>query len=61
MQQVFRDGVERNLVNAWHSISDATLGESDLIVLLSDASGSLAAVLLEDKIDALAHWECASR
>jgi len=60
-QKVFTDGVERNLVDAWHSISDAALGESDLVVLWSDGSGNVAALLLEDKIDAPAQPEQARR
>jgi len=35
---------------AWHSVSDSNLGESDLVVLYSDGS----AILLENKIDAVA-------
>ena len=35
---------------AWHSVSDSTLGESDLVVLYDDDT----AILLENKIDAVA-------
>jgi hypothetical protein len=38
---------------AWHSISDATLGESDLVVIYENG----IAVLIENKIDALAQPE----
>ena len=37
-------------IGAWHSVSDSTLGESDLVVLYDDDS----AILIENKIDAVA-------
>jgi len=42
---------------AWHSISDAALGESDLVVLFENGK----AVLIENKIDAVAQPEQALR
>lgn len=37
---------------AWHSVTDATLGESDLLLLVSAGNGKRCAVLTENKIDA---------
>lgn len=39
-------------VHAWHSLSDPTFGESDIVVLLSDAAKVKYAVLIENKINA---------
>lgn len=44
------DGVE--LVAAWHSVTDATLGASDLVVLWLEPDGLRVALLIEDKIEA---------
>lgn len=46
-----------SLVGAWHSVSDPTLGESDLLVIWRDSAGSRIALLVEDKIDAPAQPE----
>ena len=40
------------LRDAWHSISDPSLGESDLLVLYTSADDSVLAVLVENKVDA---------
>lgn len=39
-------------LGAWHSISDSSLGESDLVLLFEDIQGSKTALLIENKIDA---------
>lgn len=38
---------------AWHSVCLSTLGESDLVVKFSDQDGSIHAVLVENKINAI--------
>jgi hypothetical protein len=48
-------------VRAWHSISDAELGESDLIVLGDLVPDGKAALLVENKIDALPQPDQAAR
>lgn len=45
------------LIGAWHSVSDALLGESDLIVKLTSEAGVTEAILIENKIDAIAQTE----
>lgn len=42
---------------AWHSVSDSTLGESDLVVLYDDGS----AILIENKVDAVAQRDQGER
>lgn len=39
-------------VGVWHSVVDASLGESDLIFVYSSKSGGRVAILIENKIDA---------
>jgi len=39
---------------ARHSVNHITLGESDLVVLFADGAGNRIALLIENKIDALA-------
>ncbi len=48
-------------IGAFHSVSHSTLGESDIVLLYSDASGARHAVLIEDKIDAPAQLGQADR
>lgn len=45
------------LIGAWHSVSDALLGESDLIVKFETEKGLIEAILIENKIDAVAQAE----
>lgn len=45
------------MVGAWHSVSDALLGESDLIVKFTSEVGVTEAILIENKIDAVAQAE----
>lgn len=46
---------------AWHSVCHPTLGESDLVVEFSDQEGSLHAVLIENKVDAIPQPDQANR
>lgn len=39
-------------VNAWHSITDGSLGESDLLVLFANPDDRVSAILVENKVDA---------
>lgn len=39
-------------VGVWHSVVDASLGESDLIFVFTSKSGERVAILIENKIDA---------
>lgn len=45
------------IIGAWHSVSDALLGESDLIIKFTSEAGVIEAILLENKIDAIAQTE----
>lgn len=45
------------LIGAWHSVSDAQLGESDLIIKFTSQTGDTEAILIENKIDAIAQTE----
>ena len=49
------------LVGAWHSVSDPTLGESDLLAVWREQNGSRSALLIEDKIDACAQPQQGAR
>ncbi|CAH1569416.1 MULTISPECIES: PD-(D/E)XK nuclease superfamily protein [Vibrio harveyi group] len=42
------------LVGAWHSVSDNVLGESDLVFIYESEDSSHQAILIENKVDALA-------
>lgn len=46
---------------AWHSVCHPTLGESDLVVKFSDQGGSVHAVLIENKVDAIPQPDQANR
>lgn len=50
--RVYETPVFRERIGAWHSVSDAQLGESDLVFLFEAEDGSRKAVLIENKIDA---------
>ncbi len=47
-------------IGAWHSVSDPTLGESDLTVV-ADVNGERVGILIENKIDAPAQPDQARR
>lgn len=48
-------------LGAWHSVSDTTLGESDIIHLFQSEEGKVVALLIENKIDAPAQPKQAER
>ncbi|EJL6636360.1 PD-(D/E)XK nuclease superfamily protein [Vibrio cholerae] len=48
-------------LGVWHSVSDATLGESDLIFKFQSDNGVVEALLIENKIDADAQPEQGER
>ena len=50
--RVFGEPIYKSEIGAWHSVSDAQLGESDLVFLFEAVDGPRTAVLIENKIDA---------
>jgi hypothetical protein len=60
-QVVGPDSRHTQFLGAWHSVSRVTLGESDLVVLFADGSGSKFALLIENKINAQPQPEQAAR
>lgn len=54
-------GARLKFINAWHSLSDPTLGESDIVVLFRNAAKEGYAVLIENKINAPPRPEQARR
>ncbi|MBU1309269.1 MAG: PD-(D/E)XK nuclease superfamily protein [Gammaproteobacteria bacterium] len=57
VSEVTRQSSPIRIIGAWHSVSDALLGESDLIVKFEAAAGLTEAILIENKIDAAAQIE----
>ena len=55
--EIIRQPPPITIVGAWHSVSDALLGESDLIVKFETEKGLIEAILIENKIDAVAQTE----
>jgi hypothetical protein len=56
-----QDADQLRFLGAWHSVTDAALGESDLLLLVQDPAGQRIAILIENKIDAIAQPEQATR
>lgn len=50
-----------SLIGAWHSVSDAALGETDLLILFQDHANRRCAILLENKVGAPAQPEQGNR
>ena len=50
--RVFGEPMYQSELGAWHSVSDAQLGESDIIFLFEAIGGPRTAILIENKIDA---------
>jgi hypothetical protein len=50
--RVFGEPIYQSEIGTWHSVSDAQLGESDLIFLFEAVDGPRTAILIENKIDA---------
>ena len=51
---VLGSSVQVKMIGVWHSVSDAMLGESDLVYLYQSSDRSSQAILIENKIDAQA-------
>ena len=49
---LFEDAADLTFLGAWHSVSDAELGESDLLAIYLHKEGGKVAALIEDKINA---------
>ncbi|WP_198781162.1 hypothetical protein [Shewanella putrefaciens] len=50
--RVFGEAIYQSQLGTWHSVSDAQLGESDIIFLFEAIDGPRTAILIENKIDA---------
>ncbi|MCA9234497.1 MAG: hypothetical protein KDA44_03450 [Planctomycetales bacterium] len=50
--RVFGEPIYQAALGAWHSVSDAHLGESDIVFLFEAMEGPRTAILIENKIDA---------
>lgn len=57
VSEITRQQTLIKIIGAWHSVSDALLGESDLIVKYTSETGFTEVILIENKIDALAQIE----
>lgn len=54
-------GIYLKTIGVWHSLTDPELGESDLVFIFQNTGGEKHAVLIENKIDAIAQPEQAIR
>lgn len=59
--RVYEYPVYKAKIGSWHSVNDATLGESDLVFIFGAEDDSRKAVLVENKIDAVAQPEQGKR
>jgi hypothetical protein len=50
--RVYGEPIYQSEIGVWHSVSDAQLGESDLVFLFEALDESRIAILIENKIDA---------
>ena len=50
--RAFGEPIYESEIGAWHSVSDAQLGESDIVFLFKAIDGPRTAILIENKIDA---------
>lgn len=50
--RVFGEPIFQSEIGAWHSVSDAQFGESDLVFLFEAIDGPRTSILIENKIDA---------
>ena len=51
-ERVFGSPVFRTQIGAWHSVTEAELGESDIVFLFEATDRSMKSVLIENKVDA---------
>ena len=62
VERVFQvNGIYEKTIGVWHSFTDNQLGESDLVFVFQNAEGEKHAILIEDKIGAIAQPEQATR
>ncbi len=54
-------GAYQDAIGTWHSLVDASLGESDIVFVFSTTTGRRAALLIENKIDAAAQEDQGGR
>lgn len=57
VSETVRQPLSIKTIGAWHSVSDAMLGESDLILKFTSEAYVTEAILIENKIDAVAQIE----
>ncbi|MBU2071690.1 MAG: PD-(D/E)XK nuclease superfamily protein [Gammaproteobacteria bacterium] len=57
VSEAARQPLSIKIIGAWHSVSDAMLGESDLIIKFTSEACVTEAILIENKIDAVAQIE----
>lgn len=50
--RVYEVPVFKSRIGAWHSVTQAGLGESDVVILFEATDGSRKSILIENKIDA---------
>lgn len=59
--RIYGASVYQNVYGAWHSVTDGSSGESDLIFAFTSQSGQRLALLIENKIDAMPQPEQGER
>jgi len=59
--RLYREPVFASSIGAWHSVSDASLGETDVLYMFKSDEDGRIAVLIENKIDAGAQPTQAAR
>lgn len=59
--RLYGRAVLKEAVGTWHSVTDSALGESDLLFLFRNEDDGRVAVLIENKIDAVAQLQQAAR
>lgn len=50
--RIFNEAIYKTEIGAWHSVSEAGLGESDLVFIFSGKDDQRNAILIENKVDA---------
>ncbi len=50
--RIFNEAIYKSKIGAWHSVSEAGLGESDLVFIFSGKDDQRNAILVENKVDA---------
>lgn len=52
--RIFNERIFKTHIGAWHSVSDTILGETDLLFIFESLEESRIALLIENKVDAIA-------